>query len=75
MRISFEKFHVRRLQMQILLLLLLLLLLLISLLVKHVSDPVEGISNEIIARYRIYQLFSLKSEDFTVGFVHFIEHF
>jgi hypothetical protein len=41
----------------------------------HNSSPVEDISKEIIARDRIRQLFPLKLEDFTVGFVHFAENF
>jgi len=41
----------------------------------HNSGPVEGIYNEIIARDRICQLSPLKSEDFTVEFVHFAESF
>jgi hypothetical protein len=41
----------------------------------HISSPMEGISDEIIVRGRICQLFPLKSEDYTVGLIHFAEYF
>jgi len=41
----------------------------------HNSGPMEDISNAIIAIDRIYQLFPMKSEDFTGGFVHFAKNF
>lgn len=43
--------------------------------ITHNSGSVEDKYKEIIARDRIWQLFPLKSEDFSVEFVHFAENF